>query len=724
MIVGEGANISTSTINDGQGGNLTIDATESITISGTSRDGQLVSSIISSSGELNSTAEFDPTAATGDAGSLSITTGNLSISDRGRVAVNSLGLGDAGILDISANSIRLENGATINASSNLGNGGNINIDASELIEMVGNGFEEFQQTFIIGNLQGTFNLDSLASGTGIFTGTTGAGTAGNINLDTSNLRLQEGAAIAGLTFGEGTSGNLTINAAESIEVVASGLFNTSTLGSTGNGNTIEIKTTDLTISDGGVIANATVGAGAGGDILINATEQIEILRTLSNSLIPTAIFTNSIFGEGEPGDISINTQKLNLQDGGQIGSNSGGSTRLRIISQGGRGGDINIIASDSIEVSGSSADSFFPSDINSSTFTVNDAGNLNLETRNLIVGEGGNISASTINDGQGGNLTIDATESITISGTSRDGQLVSSIISSSGELNSTVEFDPTAATGDAGSLSISTGNLSISDRGTVAVNSLGSGDAGILEIRANDIQLDNQGQIVAETVFGEGGNITFDVDERLTLRNNSLISARAEENANGGNINIDTNFIVAFPNQNNDIIANAEQGQGGNINITAESLFGIEERPLNPQTNDLNASSEFGLDGTISIFTPDINPIQGATELPSNVIEPEQTTTQACQANRELAAQSSFTIKGNGSVPPAPELPLSSQNISINGEFNHVSAIPQPIKTSQGKIQPARGIKVTQSGEIILTAYRTNNSGERIPEGSANCGQV
>ncbi len=96
------------------------------------------------------------------------------------------------------------------------------------------------------------------------------------------------------------------------------------------------------------------------------------------------------------------------------------------------GGNINIVASDSIEVSGSSTDSFFSSGINSSTFTVNDAGNLNIETSNLIVGEGANISTSTISSGQGGNITIDATESINISGTSVDGQVVSSIVSASG----------------------------------------------------------------------------------------------------------------------------------------------------------------------------------------------------------------------------------------------------------------------------------------------------
>ena len=219
---------------------------------------------------------------------------------------------------------------------------------------------------------------------------------------------------------------------------------------------------------------------------------------------------------------------------------------------------------------------------------------------------------------------------------------------------------------------------------------------------------------------GEGANINLQVAENITLRDNSFISARAFNNANGGNLTIDTNFIVAFPSNGNgnDIIASAEQGQGGNITtINAESLLGITEGSAieGNNSNDIDASSKFSLDGTVTINTPDINPIQGATELPTNVIVPEQTTAQACQANREIAAQNGLNITGRGGILPEPGLPLNSQNIIVNGDDLN-SAIPAPVKTSQGKIQLARGIKVTEDGTVILTPYRTNNAGVRLRE--------
>ena len=151
-------------------------------------------------------------------------------------------------------------------------------------------------------------------------------------------------------------------------------------------------------------------------------------------------------------------------------------------------------------------------------------------------------------------------------------------------------------------------------------------------------------------------------------------------------------------------------------------MFGIQQRPLNNSSNDINASSEFSLDGTVTITTPALNSVQGEVNLPSNIIETEETTAQACKNNRQTAAQNSFVISGKGGVPNKPGLPQDSHNILIDGEANSTSAIPPAIETSQGKIQPARGIEVTKSGAIILTAYRSNNTRDRIIQSSKNCG--
>ena len=105
----------------------------------------------------------------------------------------------------------------------------------------------------------------------------------------------------------------------------------------------------------------------------------------------------------------------------------------------------------------------------------------------------------------------------------------------------------------------------------------------------------------------------------------------------------------------------------------------------------------------------------------TGVFVPEQTVTQACQANRELAAKNNFVIEGRGGIIPEPGLPLNSSNIYVESETNSISAAPKAIETAQGKVQPARGVKVTKDGKITLTAYRTNNAGDRLPDIKPNC---
>ena len=217
---------------------------------------------------------------------------------------------------------------------------------------------------------------------------------------------------------------------------------------------------------------------------------------------------------------------------------------------------------------------------------------------------------------------------------------------------------------------------------------------------------------------------------KLTLRNNSLISAEAGNNATGGNIKIDADFIVAFPSHNNgnDIIANAEAGKGGNINITAQSIFNLKERQAitDNGTNDIDVSSRFGLDGNVLITTPDVNPLQGAIELPSNVVELQQTVAQACRSDRITGKVSGLTVKGKGGIPPEPTEPMDSDTIFSQGQTsiqNLQSYYPEikPIKTDDGDIYPARGVIKTEDGRIILTAYPTEGIDNRNPHIKANC---
>ena len=537
------------------------------------------------------------------------------------------------------------------------------------------------------------------------------GDGGDVTITTDTLSLTNGGRAAALTVGRGNAGSIEIAANDSITIDgADSQRNPSSVGSqvaseaVSSGGDVTIITDTLSLTNGGTVNASTLGQGSAGSVEIIATDSIvvdgadsqENPSGVASQVAPEAV--------GSGGDITVTTDTLSITNGGRVDAGTLGQ---------GNAGSVEITATDNIAIDGEGSQgnsSFVGSQV--APEAVGSGGDVTITTDTLSVTNGGAVSASTGGRGNGGSIEITADDNIAIDGEGSQGNLssVSSVVAPEAE-------------GDGGDVTIITDALSLTDRGGVGVGAAGQGNAGSVNIEADSISLDGDAGISSASSSGSGGIVNLSVASTLTLNNDSSISARAFEEADGGNLSIDAEFIVAFADGSNDIIAAAEQGQGGNITINAESVLGIQERPLSGTTNDINASSSVsGLDGTVDITTTDINPTEGATELPSNIVAPQQTTEQACAANREAEAKNGLNIVGKGGVPPAPELPLNSLNTITNGETNSASTIPAPIETSRGKIQPARGIEVTPSGTVKLTAYPTNNQGERLPEIKPNCG--
>ncbi|MDJ0595935.1 MAG: hypothetical protein QNJ72_39130 [Pleurocapsa sp. MO_226.B13] len=363
--------------------------------------------------------------------------------------------------------------------------------------------------------------------------------------------------------------------------------------------------------------------------------------------------------------------------------------------------------------------------ISANTFSLGNGGNAEINVDRLTIRNGGEISAGSflgdeaIDDrrGEGGNLNVIARDSVLITGTVEiDSQLVTSSILTIAE-----------GTGDAGNLNLTTNNLAIQDGGEINASATGSNAAGNLIIEAQAMDLD-RGRLAATTSAGEGGNITLSIAENLTIGNESQISAEATGNANGGNIDLDANFVVAFSSQPNgsDIIARAEQGTGGNIDLTVESLLGISQGQAiaGNGNNDIDASSQFGLDGTVTIRVLNVEPIQEITELPQNVTDREQITTQACKNNSPVRGNT-LTVTGKGGIRQQPFEPLNSEAIVI-GQYEverSQSELPEvkSFQTAKGKIIPAQGVVVTPDGQLILTSYPTGRATSRNSDNFSNC---
>ncbi|MGL5940092.1 MAG: filamentous hemagglutinin N-terminal domain-containing protein [Waterburya sp.] len=627
--------------------------------------------------------------------------GNLNFPEnlaRGNISLDnssvSLGFGsnngEGGTINLNGNNIELLNNSMLmnsidaNSGSTEAQAGNINLNATETINLSGRSV--IRNLVESGSEGNSGNLEPGAISNG-----------GNVDITTANLSIDNGASISAGTLGEGDGGDVTINATESITLdgtTPDGQFRsviTSQVesGATGNGGNVDITTANLSIDNGAFISAGTLGEGDGGNVLINATDSITLDGTTPDGQFRSVIASQVESGAiANGGNIDVTTANLSIDNGAFISAGTLGE---------GDGGDVTINATELITLDGTTPDGQFRSVIASQVESgaIGNGGNVDITTANLSLDNGAFISASTLGEGDGGNVLINAEKLITLNGRTPDGQFPSVIAS---EVNQ-------EAIGNGGSVEITTANLSLDNGAAISTSTVGEGN---------------------------GGDLTFNIGDRLTLEENSDISAEViGTNANGGDItiNAENGFVVAFPNQNegngSDFITRSPEGKGGNIEMNAQGVLGLEEGNANLANNINNIDASGTVDGVVKINTPNSDAIEGTTQLPNNPVEAGETVTQACVSGQGVDGNN-LIVSGKGGIPRQPIEPLVADSIYVNGQtIQSTSPQPEaikPIKTSKGDIIPAQGVDITKDGRVILTAYPTSNN-SRTPKTSTNCGK-
>jgi filamentous hemagglutinin family protein len=453
---------------------------------------------------------------------------------------------------------------------------------------------------------------------------------------------------------------------------------------------------------GGLAGTGTVGL----DKNLHLTFPDGVARadvSLSNGAIVSA---TGVSATGTGGVIEVQGRRITITDGSQI--------KTQTI-EFGQPGSLVVTASDSVELSGTSADGQLFSALLSQTFGSEPAGDLTIKTGKLIVQDGAQVSADTFSQGHGGKLTVLASDSVELSGKSTlaDGREVQSGLFS-------VASDPnkTGNIGNGGDLTIQTGRLIVRNGAGVAVtrqvsDSGNERKAGNLEIAARSIQL-NRGFLSAMTQSGKGGNITLQVQDLLILRHGSQISTSAgtrNQGGDGGNIKIDTQFLVALPSEDSDISADAYTGKGGKVEIMAQDIFGTESRPKPTPQSDITASSKLGIDGVVKINTPDIDPSRELVALPTELVDASRLIAQNCSSGGSQVA-STFTVTGRGGLPDNPSETLSSNavwtdlrpNLNLAATSSSPAIAARRSHPTAAPLVEAQGWVINDKGEVVLTA--------------------
>jgi filamentous hemagglutinin family protein len=474
-----------------------------------------------------------------------------------------------------------------------------------------------------------------------------ASSNGAIALQGRNISLQNGSLALIQNIGATPAGDIRVNASgllsiagmSSNRLVRSGLEN-QTVGA-GNGGNIQVSASDVAIADGAGILTRSFGPGTAGNIAINVTRHLQVTGFIPNTNA-NSIIGSLAFWSGNAGTIQIAADRLTLLAAGNITSSTIGT---------GKGGNVEVDVTGTIEIAGFNSLTESVSNIGSATFGSGDSGSVRVNANNIILRDRGKITTGGFARGNAGSVVVNAAESIAISD---EFTTIDSSIEILPPITRIAFFLPDIPSGNAGSVTVNAPILRIGDRGQVSVRNDGIGNAGSLQINAHRLELNRQGAITASTQSGEGGNIALTLRDLAIARNNSSINTESKGSGNGGNITINSPVIIGL--ENSDIIANAVQGNGGNILITANSIFGTKFRPQLTPESDITASSQFGVNGIVTINNPDVDPGSSLAQLPEDVTDPSQQIATGCSALQE----SQFVVTGRGGLPPNPSEQLNS----------------------------------------------------------------
>lgn len=626
------AQISSSVLyGNGRAGNLTVYAPESVTLSG-----EIPQSAGGFPGGLFAQININ---AAGRGGNLRIETGHLRISNGSKAQTLSFGDGDSGNIFISANRVEVLGTNTQNFETGIfvgtgldprstelptGNGGNLTIEANQ-ISVQGGGI-------IAGSTRGAGNAgtvllratDSIVlngesmtsrngggSPGGVFAqvepGATGNG--GSLRIETGRLSISNGSKVQVGTFAQGDAGNLFIRASE-IDVFdtrspryITGIFAgvlqdpTSTTIPRGNGGRLSIETNRLSIRNGTNVSASNSGIGTGGDLLIRAKGTVSVVGTATNpdgserpSFLGAEVFPQGIDTPASPeqitgrgGNLTVEARELSIRDGGRVSVSTFAA---------GDAGNI-FVHTDALDVFGESArgtPSVLSANVGKSA--TGRGGNLDIETAQFSVREGGQVSAFTAGTGSAGSIQVRRADSITldqgsISTAINRGAVAeqpSNITLQTRSLSLSNGSEITASTsgqGDAGDITVrGADRVTVSNHSVIstAVNSDAIGqDRATLASQGGDIQLTiaehlrlNQGsQITASTELGRGGNVRINADDSVELRHRSRISAEATGSGTAGTLEINTGDLHL---DRADTTVTSRQGQAGNLSVSANTV--------------------------------------------------------------------------------------------------------------------------------------------------------
>ncbi len=424
-----------------------------------------------------------------------------------------------GNITLTGSKLILPNGKIEFATAN--DAGTISIDPSKIADP-----KATSLTIPAGLQRGDITIQNLS---GINTSGTNSG---NIILQGRNITLSGTATKINSVIntqstgkdGKAKGGSVDLNAMG--DVLISGNYtgiSTSTLDAIQGGD-ITITARNLQVLDGAYLEASPYSSGNGGKISISV---VDTTRFAAINGEETDVVTGA-YGTGTSGNITIQTGKLIHRDGAQIMTDH--EVASEKLPGAGQQGDINIVARESVEVSGVSSGIFqlgFPKATGITAFSAGqiDSGNINIQTPKFSLKDGAAISAGTDGSGLGGSISISGlngrnADFVELLGNSNLSQFLGTenLPNFTDVGNGSRIRSITSDIGNAGVVKINADRVTLQGGVRIDVSTLASGTGGSIDIQAKTVELTGGGQLISTTKgSGQAGKINIQADRILNL---------------------------------------------------------------------------------------------------------------------------------------------------------------------------------------------------------------
>ncbi|NEO35430.1 MAG: filamentous hemagglutinin N-terminal domain-containing protein [Moorea sp. SIOASIH] len=537
------------------------------------------------------------------------------------------------------------------------------------------------------------------------------GSVGNISLKVNgNVTLADYSRIKSQNSGKGTGGKVTILAGGAVEVkYDSKIESIAQKEAEGNSGSIEIEADSLLLdarkdpsnpeSERGLVQITTKTesktTGDGGDINI----RVGSLTMIGPNKSGSSGITANTSGDGSAGKITIivegdfimkdrakieaksekgatgNGNDIIIEAGSLFLSNRSFITTEARPNSKGNPGNITITAKDKIELNNSDIEALVRAGAGNPETAKNTpggVGNITITARSLSLKNGGKLEAFTQGKLPAGNITVNATDFVEVSGKNANRIVTETRLGA----QSVGDNEPKG-----GKINITTGKLTVSNDSFISTRSIGKFQGGEIEIKAKEVEVTEGGKIISTALNSSPFEIVG-ITEGGELETKPL----SEDNGDPGNagtitINASEQVIVSgsAPDSSSEriaIINNILESQKRQLD-NEDNKLNRENRKLIKKLDELQENQNQLTEADIKNLEEEIEEIEQKIqdiEIRKNEIKLEISNAVLVRFDDDPDSMISVAARGGSQ---AGDLTVTTENLTVeDGTKISVSAVP------------------------------------------------